>query len=88
MPVVREEELGNPFAQDDGDDDGQPPVEVEEDDSREEDEFVWYLTECFAGSRKNNKVVVKKTRPHPVVSSFLASLCFLNWIFCRFKLAR
>ncbi|KAK6987804.1 hypothetical protein R3P38DRAFT_2574293 [Favolaschia claudopus] len=45
---------------------------------KDEDEFVWYLTECFAGSRKDGKVVVKKNRPHPVIqvgaiSSFLVS---------------
>ncbi|KAJ7742234.1 hypothetical protein B0H16DRAFT_1728188 [Mycena metata] len=34
---------------------------------KDEDQLVWFLTECFAGSRKNGKVVVKKTRPHPVV---------------------
>jgi hypothetical protein len=33
----------------------------------EEDEFLWYVTECLAASRKNGKVVVKKTRPHSVV---------------------
>uniref|UniRef100_D8PV44 BRCT domain-containing protein n=1 Tax=Schizophyllum commune (strain H4-8 / FGSC 9210) TaxID=578458 RepID=D8PV44_SCHCM len=39
MQAVREEEgLENPFVQD-GDEDGQPPVEVEEDDSRDEDEL-------------------------------------------------
>lgn len=34
---------------------------------KDEDELIWYLTECFAGSRKKGKVIVKKTRPHPVV---------------------
>ncbi|KAJ7697092.1 hypothetical protein B0H16DRAFT_1350278 [Mycena metata] len=43
-----------------------------------EDEFLWWLTECMAGSRKNGKVVVKKTRPHPVIqvgaiSSFITA---------------
>ncbi|KAJ7775506.1 hypothetical protein B0H16DRAFT_1757012 [Mycena metata] len=32
-----------------------------------EDELIWYLTECFAASRKNGKVIVKKIRPHPVI---------------------
>ncbi|KAJ7711813.1 hypothetical protein B0H16DRAFT_1257499, partial [Mycena metata] len=45
---------------------------------KDEDELVWFLTECFAGSRKNGKVVVKKTRPHPVIqvgaiSSFITA---------------
>ncbi|KAF7371606.1 hypothetical protein MVEN_00016000 [Mycena venus] len=44
----------------------------------QEDEFLWHLTECFAASRKGGKVVVKKTRPHPVIqvgaiSSFITS---------------
>ncbi|KAJ7656705.1 hypothetical protein B0H17DRAFT_955911, partial [Mycena rosella] len=34
---------------------------------QEEDEFLWYLTECFTASRKKGKVVVKKTRPHSVI---------------------
>jgi hypothetical protein len=34
---------------------------------KEEDEFVWYVTECLTASRKNGKVVAKKTRPHSVV---------------------
>ena len=33
----------------------------------EENEFLWYVTECLTASRKNGKVVVKKTRPHSVV---------------------
>ncbi|KAJ7208822.1 hypothetical protein GGX14DRAFT_632643 [Mycena pura] len=45
---------------------------------QEEDEFLWYLTECFAASRKGGKVIVKKVRPHPIIqvgaiSSFIAS---------------
>ncbi|KAJ7865740.1 hypothetical protein B0H14DRAFT_3597939, partial [Mycena olivaceomarginata] len=45
---------------------------------RQEDEFLWYLTECFAASRKGGKVIVKKTRPHPIIqvgaiSSFITS---------------
>ncbi|KAJ7697655.1 hypothetical protein B0H17DRAFT_1130259 [Mycena rosella] len=43
-----------------------------------EDEFLWYMTECCTASRKNGKVIVKKTRPHPMIqvgaiSSFIAS---------------
>ncbi|KAJ6549750.1 hypothetical protein B0H19DRAFT_883435, partial [Mycena capillaripes] len=43
-----------------------------------EDEFLWYITECFAASRKSGKVIVKKTRPHPAIqvgalSSFITS---------------
>ncbi|KAJ6545695.1 hypothetical protein B0H19DRAFT_1308385 [Mycena capillaripes] len=43
-----------------------------------EDEFLWYLTECFAAPRKNGKVVVRKCRPHTVIqvgasSSFILS---------------
>ncbi|KAF8166316.1 hypothetical protein K438DRAFT_1984361 [Mycena galopus ATCC 62051] len=43
---------------------------------QQEDPFVWYLTESLAASRKKGKVVVKKTRPHPinqvgVISSFI-----------------
>ncbi|KAJ7811583.1 hypothetical protein B0H13DRAFT_2383779 [Mycena leptocephala] len=45
---------------------------------QEEDEFLWYVTECFAASRKSGKVIVKKTRPHPAIqvgalSSFITS---------------
>ncbi|KAJ7643162.1 hypothetical protein DFH06DRAFT_999278 [Mycena polygramma] len=45
---------------------------------KEEDEFLWYITECAAASRKNGKAVVKKTRPHPIIqvgaiSSFITS---------------
>ncbi|KAJ7876307.1 hypothetical protein B0H14DRAFT_3130444, partial [Mycena olivaceomarginata] len=45
---------------------------------RQEDEFLWYLTECFAASRKGGKVIVKKIRPHPIIqvgaiSSFITS---------------
>ncbi|KAJ6578649.1 hypothetical protein DFH09DRAFT_914006 [Mycena vulgaris] len=45
---------------------------------QEEDEFLWYLTECFAASRKGGEVIIKKTRPHPVIqvgaiSSFITS---------------
>ncbi|KAJ7871949.1 hypothetical protein B0H14DRAFT_2344903, partial [Mycena olivaceomarginata] len=45
---------------------------------RKEDEFLWYLTECFAASRKGGKVIVKKIRPHPIIpvgaiSSFITS---------------
>ncbi|KAJ7919673.1 hypothetical protein B0H13DRAFT_2656619 [Mycena leptocephala] len=45
---------------------------------KEEDEFLWYVTECLTASRKNGKVVVKKTRPHSVIqvgaiSSFITS---------------
>ncbi|KAF7334057.1 hypothetical protein MVEN_02311300 [Mycena venus] len=45
---------------------------------REEDDFLWYLTECFAASRKDGKVIIKKIRPHPVIqvgaiSSFITS---------------
>jgi hypothetical protein len=29
---------------------------------KEEDEFLWYITECGAASRKNGQAVVKKTR--------------------------
>ncbi|KAJ6461203.1 hypothetical protein DFH09DRAFT_1495516 [Mycena vulgaris] len=32
-----------------------------------EDKFLWYLTECFAASRKGGKVIVKKIRPHPII---------------------
>ncbi|KAJ6530368.1 hypothetical protein DFH09DRAFT_1044864 [Mycena vulgaris] len=43
-----------------------------------EDKFLWYLTECFAASRKGGKVIVKKIRPHPIIqvgaiSSFITS---------------
>ncbi|KAJ7621676.1 hypothetical protein B0H17DRAFT_1151772 [Mycena rosella] len=43
-----------------------------------EDEFMWYLTECCTGSWKNGKVIIKKTRPHPIIqvgaiSSFILS---------------
>jgi hypothetical protein len=34
---------------------------------QQEDPFVWYLTESLAASRKKGKVVVKKTRLHPIV---------------------
>lgn len=34
---------------------------------KKEDPFLWYITECFSASRKNGKVIVKKTRPHPIV---------------------
>ncbi|KAJ6563964.1 hypothetical protein B0H19DRAFT_1285077 [Mycena capillaripes] len=45
---------------------------------KQEDEFLWYITECCAASRKNGEVVAKKTRPHPVIqvgaiSSFITS---------------
>ncbi|KAF7371822.1 hypothetical protein MVEN_00038900 [Mycena venus] len=45
---------------------------------KEADEFLWYFTECCAALRKKGKVVVKKTRPHPVIqvgaiSSFITS---------------
>ncbi|KAJ7693162.1 hypothetical protein B0H17DRAFT_933197, partial [Mycena rosella] len=45
---------------------------------KEEDEFLWYFMECCAAPRKKGKVVVKKTRPHPVIqvgaiSSFITS---------------
>ncbi|KAJ7840472.1 hypothetical protein B0H13DRAFT_2676983 [Mycena leptocephala] len=44
----------------------------------EEDEFLWYVTECLTASRKKGTVVVKKTRPHSVIqvgaiSSFITS---------------
>ncbi|KAF8198167.1 hypothetical protein K438DRAFT_1584379 [Mycena galopus ATCC 62051] len=32
-----------------------------------EDPFLWYLMECFAVSHKKGQVIVKKTRPHPVI---------------------
>ncbi|KAJ7866904.1 hypothetical protein B0H13DRAFT_2352162 [Mycena leptocephala] len=40
--------------------------------------FLWYLTECFTASRKGGEVIIKKTRPHPVIqvgaiSSFVMS---------------
>ncbi|KAF8216823.1 hypothetical protein K438DRAFT_1559418, partial [Mycena galopus ATCC 62051] len=43
-----------------------------------EDPFLWYLMECFTASRKKGQVIVKKTRPHPVIqvgaiSSFIVS---------------
>ncbi|KAF8193976.1 hypothetical protein K438DRAFT_2130586 [Mycena galopus ATCC 62051] len=43
-----------------------------------EDPFLWYLTECFVASRKKGRVIVKKTRPHPVIqvgaiNSFIVS---------------
>ncbi|KAJ7885353.1 hypothetical protein B0H14DRAFT_2338787, partial [Mycena olivaceomarginata] len=34
---------------------------------KEEDAFLWYITECFTASRKKGKVVVMKARRHPVV---------------------
>jgi hypothetical protein len=34
---------------------------------KNEDECLWYVTECCTASRKNGKVIAKKTRPHPVV---------------------
>ncbi|KAJ7847404.1 hypothetical protein B0H13DRAFT_2362517 [Mycena leptocephala] len=34
---------------------------------KNEDECLWYVTECCTASRKNGKVIVKKTRPHPVI---------------------
>ncbi|KAJ7814827.1 hypothetical protein B0H14DRAFT_3090066 [Mycena olivaceomarginata] len=45
---------------------------------RQEDEFLWYLTESFAASCKGGKVIVKKIRPHPIIqvgaiSSFITS---------------
>ncbi|KAJ7017190.1 hypothetical protein C8F04DRAFT_979773 [Mycena alexandri] len=45
---------------------------------KDEDGFLWWLTECMAGSRKKGNVVVKKTRPHPVIqvgaiSSFITA---------------
>ncbi|KAJ7601483.1 hypothetical protein B0H17DRAFT_867707, partial [Mycena rosella] len=33
---------------------------------KNEDPFLWYLTECFSASRKKGQVIVKKTRPHPI----------------------
>ncbi|KAJ7690041.1 hypothetical protein B0H14DRAFT_2652539, partial [Mycena olivaceomarginata] len=35
---------------------------------QDEDPFVWYMTECFTASRKKGKVIVKKNRPHPVLT--------------------
>ncbi|KAJ7167104.1 hypothetical protein C8R46DRAFT_1163398 [Mycena filopes] len=48
------------------------------DQYKEEDEFLWFLTECMAGTRKNGQFVAKKTRPHPVIqvgaiSSFITA---------------
>ncbi|KAJ7939559.1 hypothetical protein B0H13DRAFT_2300240 [Mycena leptocephala] len=45
---------------------------------QDEDGFLWYITECLAAPRKSGKVVVKKTRPHPLIqvgaiSSFITS---------------
>ncbi|KAJ6505313.1 hypothetical protein C8R45DRAFT_894591 [Mycena sanguinolenta] len=45
---------------------------------QKEDPFLWYLTECFTASRKKGQVIIKKTRPHPVIqvgaiSSFIVS---------------
>ncbi|KAJ7200101.1 hypothetical protein GGX14DRAFT_524890 [Mycena pura] len=45
---------------------------------QQEDEFLWYLTECFAASRKGGKVIARKIRPHPIIqvgaiSSFITS---------------
>ncbi|KAJ7688947.1 hypothetical protein B0H17DRAFT_937725, partial [Mycena rosella] len=45
---------------------------------KNEDRFLWYLTECFSASRKKGQVIVKKTRPHPIIqvgaiSSFITS---------------
>jgi hypothetical protein len=44
---------------------------------RQEDEFLWYLTECFAASRKGGKVIVKKIRPHPIVCDPFTTTFFL-----------
>ncbi|KAF8145003.1 hypothetical protein K438DRAFT_1630871 [Mycena galopus ATCC 62051] len=44
-----------------------------------EDPFLWYLTECFSASRKKGKVVVKKTRPHPIIQVGSIS----SFIVCR-----
>ncbi|KAJ7155664.1 hypothetical protein C8R46DRAFT_910243 [Mycena filopes] len=48
------------------------------DQYKEEDEFLWFLTECMAGTRKDGQFVAKKTRPHPVIqvgaiSSFITA---------------
>ncbi|KAJ6478884.1 hypothetical protein C8R45DRAFT_1076622 [Mycena sanguinolenta] len=45
---------------------------------KEEDLFLWYLTECCTASRKKGKVIAKKHRPHPIIqvgtiSSFILS---------------
>ncbi|KAJ6511068.1 hypothetical protein C8R45DRAFT_1068877 [Mycena sanguinolenta] len=45
---------------------------------QKEDPFLWYLTDCFTASRKKGQVIIKKTRPHPVIqvgaiSSFIVS---------------
>ncbi|KAF7358185.1 hypothetical protein MVEN_00867000 [Mycena venus] len=45
---------------------------------KEDEPFLWYITECFSASRKNGEVIVKKTRPHPIIqvgaiSSFITS---------------
>ncbi|KAF8144094.1 hypothetical protein K438DRAFT_1910977 [Mycena galopus ATCC 62051] len=46
---------------------------------QEEDPFLWYLTECFSASRNKGKVVVKKTRPHPIIQVGAIS----SFIVCR-----
>ncbi|KAJ7704095.1 hypothetical protein B0H17DRAFT_905881, partial [Mycena rosella] len=45
---------------------------------KNEDPFLWYLTECFSASRKKGQIIVKKTRLHPIIqvgaiSSFITS---------------
>ncbi|KAF8210685.1 hypothetical protein K438DRAFT_1569424, partial [Mycena galopus ATCC 62051] len=44
-----------------------------------EDPFMWYLTECVSASRKRGKVVVKRTRPHPIIQVGSIS----SFILCR-----
>jgi hypothetical protein len=41
---------------------------------KEEDEFLWYVTECLTASRKKGTVVAKKTRPHSVIRTIASDL--------------
>ncbi|KAJ7686955.1 hypothetical protein B0H17DRAFT_939883, partial [Mycena rosella] len=43
---------------------------------KNKDPLLWYLTECFSASRKKGQVIVKKTRPYPIVCTSFFSTFF------------